>query len=53
MSEIITIAGKGCDRLIPTEEKKTIQEIERGRYGSMVFLLVRKNNGGSEISPTS
>lgn len=29
MSEIITIAGKGCDRLIPTEEKKTIQEIER------------------------
>ena len=24
-----TIAGKGCERLIPTEEKKSLEEIER------------------------
>lgn len=24
-----SIAGKGCERLIPTEEKKPLEEIER------------------------
>ncbi|MGG7144365.1 tRNA 2-thiocytidine biosynthesis TtcA family protein [Clostridium nigeriense] len=26
---MVSIAGKGCERLIPTEEKKTLEEIER------------------------
>lgn len=26
---MINIAGKGCERLVPTEEKKTLEEIER------------------------
>ena len=26
---MISIAGKGCERLVPTEEKKPLEEIER------------------------